>query len=145
MTRKASPSGGAPYSAALISLSVPSTPTRNTLTRTPLPPGMSCTDGSGKSARWTESGLPGNTAMAFIVTSPFHDFGLRIADCGLKGIAREFQIRNPKSLIHDSFFLLNQLNGVTVRVAHQETVFETQSFFRQLDGARGNEVCFCCK
>ena len=37
MTRKSHPAGEAPYSAAFISLSVPSTPTRSTLTNTPRP------------------------------------------------------------------------------------------------------------
>src|SRR5262245_43525298 len=70
MTRKSWPSGAAPYSAALISLSVPSTPTRSTLTRTPRPPGMSSTEGFTISARWTLSGFPGITAMAFMVALP---------------------------------------------------------------------------
>src|SRR5439155_25089130 len=56
-----------PYSAALISLSVPSTPTRRMRTRTPRPPGMSLTAGFGSSARCTEPGRPGNTAIAFII------------------------------------------------------------------------------
>src|ERR671922_63276 len=66
MIRKSSPGGAAPYSAALISLSVPSTPTRRTRTRTPRPPGTSSTDGFGMSSRWIESALPGWTAIAFI-------------------------------------------------------------------------------
>src|SRR3954451_16958891 len=49
VTRKSSPGGAAPYSAALISLSVPSTPTRSTRTFTPRPSGMSPTLGSGLS------------------------------------------------------------------------------------------------
>src|SRR5262245_45459414 len=65
VTRKSSPGGAAPYSAALISLSVPSTPTRSTLTLTPRPPGTSVTSGSGISRRWIEFGFPGWTAMAF--------------------------------------------------------------------------------
>src|SRR5881296_1657931 len=66
MTRKAWPGGAAPYSAALISLSVPSTPTRRTLTRTPRPFGTSSSDGLASTARWTLFGVPGRTAMAFI-------------------------------------------------------------------------------
>src|SRR5918911_1558654 len=66
MTRKSAPGGAAPYSASLISLSVPSTPTRSTSTRTPLPPGTSSTLGRGISSRWIEFGLPGVTAIAFM-------------------------------------------------------------------------------
>src|SRR5437773_1683775 len=66
MTRKSYPGGAAPYSAALISLSVPSTPTRRTLTRTPRPFGTSSSDGFASSARWTVPGMPGLTAIAFI-------------------------------------------------------------------------------
>src|ERR687887_504684 len=66
MIRKSSPLGAAPYSAALISLSVPSTPTRRTRTSTPRPSGTSPTDGFGTSSRWIELGLPGVTAMAFM-------------------------------------------------------------------------------
>src|SRR5919108_4027857 len=65
MIRKSSPGGAAPYSAALISLSVPSTPTRRTRTRTPRPSGMSSTDGFATSSRWIEPALPGVTATAF--------------------------------------------------------------------------------
>src|SRR4030095_2588318 len=53
-------------SAALISLSVPSTPTRRTLTRTPRPSGISSRDGLSSCARWTLPGTPGRTASAFI-------------------------------------------------------------------------------
>src|ERR671936_1860788 len=66
MTRKSAPGGAAPYSASLISLSVPSTPTRSTCTRTPLPSGMSSTLGFGISSRWMELRLPGVTAIAFM-------------------------------------------------------------------------------
>src|SRR5438067_6433261 len=66
MTRKSYPGGAAPYSAALISLSVPSTPTRRILTSTPRPSGTSDTDGLASSARCTLLGRPGTTAMAFI-------------------------------------------------------------------------------
>src|SRR5262244_3871314 len=66
MTRKSYPLGAAPYSAALISLSVPSTPTRSTRTRTPRPAGMSDSDGLASSARCTLLGRPGTTAIAFI-------------------------------------------------------------------------------
>src|SRR5919201_3826933 len=66
MTRKSSPGGAAPYSASLISLSVPSTPTRRTWTRTPLPSATSSTLGFGISSRWIELRLPGVTAMAFM-------------------------------------------------------------------------------
>ena len=51
--------GAFPYSAALISLFVPSTPTRNTFTRTPRPPAMSVTFGMGISSKCIEFGLPG--------------------------------------------------------------------------------------
>src|SRR5262245_42850981 len=66
MTRKSWPLGAAPYSAALISLSVPSTPTRSTLTRTPRPFGTSDSDGFASSARCTLFGWPGMTAIAFM-------------------------------------------------------------------------------
>src|SRR5919198_124342 len=66
MIRKSSPGGAAPYSAALISLSVPSTPTRRTRTRTPRPSGIASSDGFGTSSRWIEFGLPGVTAIAFM-------------------------------------------------------------------------------
>src|SRR5919201_2023461 len=66
MTRKSAPGGAAPYWASLISLSVPSTPTRSTCTRTPLPSGMSSTLGFGISSRWMELRLPGVTAIAFM-------------------------------------------------------------------------------
>src|ERR671934_112887 len=65
MIRKSSPGGAAPYSAALISLSVPSTPTRRTRTSTPRPSGISSSDGFGTSSRWIEPALPGVTAIAF--------------------------------------------------------------------------------
>src|SRR5262245_2742208 len=66
MTRQSSPSGAAPYSAALISLSVPSTPTRSTRTSTPRPFEISSSDGFGNSVRCSEFGWPGNTANALI-------------------------------------------------------------------------------
>src|SRR5687767_14783327 len=69
MTRKSYPSGAAPYSAALISRSVPSTPTRRTFTSTPRPAGTSDTDGLASSARCALFGFPGNTAIAFIMVS----------------------------------------------------------------------------
>src|ERR687886_1973699 len=69
MTRKSSPGGAAPYSASLISLSVPSPPTRMTSTSTPRPSGTSSTLGAGRSARWMLPGLPGKTAIAFIENS----------------------------------------------------------------------------
>src|SRR5574341_977577 len=64
--RYSSPGGGAPYSAALISLSVPSTPTRRSFTRTPRPSGTSLNFGFATSRRCTEFALPGMTAIAFI-------------------------------------------------------------------------------
>src|SRR5271166_4470309 len=70
MTRKSYPGGAAPYSAALISLSVPSTPTLRTFTSTPRPFGTWSREGLGKSATWTLLGFPGNTLMAFISISP---------------------------------------------------------------------------
>src|SRR5437868_1277648 len=77
MTRKSYPGGAAPYSAALISLSVPSTPTRRTFTSTPRPFGTWSSDGLGVSAKWTLLGFPGNTLMAFISISPY-EFSLRL-------------------------------------------------------------------
>src|SRR4029078_9866332 len=56
-----------PYSAALISLSVPSTPTRSTRTNTPRPFDMSLTFGAGSSVRWTVFGILGLTAIAFMM------------------------------------------------------------------------------
>src|ERR671936_1179749 len=76
ITRYSSPGGAAPYSAALISLSVPSTPTRRTRTRTPRPSGTSVTCGFGMSSRWIELGFPGCTAIAFM-PQPSHEWGLR--------------------------------------------------------------------
>src|SRR5215210_2477505 len=70
MTRKSEPSGAAPYSAALISLSVPSTPTFSTRTSTPRPSATSETSGAGISTRCTLPGLPGVTAIAFITNPP---------------------------------------------------------------------------
>src|ERR671928_397391 len=66
MTRKSSPGGAAPYSAATISLSVPSTPTRSTRTSTPRPSGTWSSDGFGISTRWIEPASPGVTAIAFM-------------------------------------------------------------------------------
>src|SRR5918912_3138323 len=66
MTRKSSPGGAAPYWASLISLSVPSTPTRRTSTSTPRPSGTSSSLGSGTSRRWIECAWPGWTAIAFM-------------------------------------------------------------------------------
>src|SRR5215510_7452569 len=84
MTRKSYPLGAAPYSAALISLSVPSTPTRSTLTRMPRPPGMSDSDGLASSARWTLLGRPGTTAIAFIgLSSLLKKFGDERGPAGL--------------------------------------------------------------
>src|SRR5215510_1064614 len=71
MIRKSYPSCSCPYSAALISLSVPSTPTRSTRTSTPRPFGMSLTSGVGISARCALSGFPGVTAIAFILSPSF--------------------------------------------------------------------------
>src|SRR5688500_16219187 len=69
MIRKSYPGGAWPYSAALISLSVPSTPTRSTFTSTPRPFGISSTVGFGMVVRCMEFGFPGKTATAFIVVS----------------------------------------------------------------------------
>src|SRR5215468_7211558 len=66
-TRKLYPGGAAPYSAALISLSVPSTPTRRTRTSTPLPLGTDLISGFSRSARCALLALPGMTATAFTV------------------------------------------------------------------------------
>jgi AcrR family transcriptional regulator len=55
-----------PYSAALISLSVPSTPTLNTFTSTPRPFGIWSSTGLVTSVRWTVLGLPVKTAIAFM-------------------------------------------------------------------------------
>src|SRR5262245_35557874 len=83
-TRKSYPSGAAPYSAALISRSVPSTPTRRTRTSTPRPSGTSDGDGFASSARWTLFGRPGSTAIAFIVSSSLlQQFGDERGPAGL--------------------------------------------------------------
>src|SRR6266496_3546025 len=62
MTRKSSPGGAAPYSAALISLSVPSTPTRRTRTGAPRPSGIAARaglDGRGVGVRVLRVGVDG--------------------------------------------------------------------------------------
>src|SRR3989442_12315611 len=64
--RESSPGGAAPYSPAVISLSVPSTPTRRILTNTPRPWGTSSSRGLGTSRKWMLFGLPGMTQMAFM-------------------------------------------------------------------------------
>src|SRR4051812_19226288 len=83
--RYSCPSGASPYSAALISLSVPSTPTRSTSTSTPRPSGISSSDGSGTSRRCIELGTPGCTATAFIRVL------LLLDGCGLR--RRRLEIR----------------------------------------------------
>src|SRR6059058_2763692 len=86
--RKSSPDGAAPYSAALISLSVPSTPTRNTFTRTPRPLATSDSDGFGSSARCALLGRPGTTAIAFICLSTLlHQLGDERSPAGLMACA----------------------------------------------------------
>src|SRR5262245_47036701 len=107
-----------PYSAALISLSVPSTPTRSTLTRTPRPPGTSSTDGLGSCPRCMELGLPGNTAMAFI-----------IAEAGLTGLTWRAAVATaaPRSVLGmDHSLIFYQLNGVTIGVTHDESVAHSE-------------------
>src|SRR6266699_134283 len=101
VTRKSSPVGAAPYSAALISLSVPSTPTRSTLTSTPRPFGTSDTDGLASSAKCTLLGRPGTTAIAFIDLSTLlkqlgderRPAGLMAGADGRAGIAVEILVK----------------------------------------------------
>src|SRR5262245_51169566 len=115
MTRKSNPAGAAPYSAALISLSVPSTPTRSTLTRTPRPPGISSTEGLGSCPRCMELGLPGKTAMAFMVA------GAGLTEASARGAVAT--AAPPRSVLGmDLSLSFHQLNRVTVGVAHHESV-----------------------
>src|ERR687884_176897 len=90
VTRKSSPGGAMPYSAALISLSVPSTPTRSTLTSTPRPSGTSVTSGRRTSLRCIVFGRPGKTAIAFIVAGAASGVGAgagRVGDGAPAGTA----------------------------------------------------------
>src|SRR4051812_40805939 len=82
--RYSCPSGASPYSAALISLSVPSTPTRSTSTRTPRPSGISSSDGSGTSRKCIELGMPGRTATAFMRVLLLRGCGLRRRRPGIR-------------------------------------------------------------
>src|SRR2546429_27285 len=75
MTRKSYPGGAAPYSAALISLSVPSTPTRRILTSPRRPFGLWSSEGFGKLAWWPLLGFPGNPLIVFFSFS-LYDFSL---------------------------------------------------------------------
>src|ERR1041384_485900 len=69
VTRNSYPGGAAPYSAALISLSVPSTPTRRTRTSTPRPFGTELISGPSRLAKCALFAFRGNTATAFTLLS----------------------------------------------------------------------------
>src|SRR5829696_4372064 len=68
-----SPGGASPYSPEWSSLSVPSTPTLTTCTRTPRPSSTSATDGVGCSIRWRVRGWRGRMARAFIAPALEYD------------------------------------------------------------------------
>src|SRR4029077_18955738 len=120
--------------AALISLSVPSTPTRSTLTSTPRPFGTSDNEGLGSWARCIESGLPGNTAIAFIIVCT----GLA-ADSVRLAVASPAAA--PRSVLGMNFsLLLYELDRVTVRVTHQDAAPEAESAIRQLHGRGRHEA-----
>src|SRR6266496_2595206 len=81
MIRKSSPGGAAPYSAALISLSVPSTPTRRTRTPTPRPskPALAAIpEGRGAPVRVLRVGVDGTdkeiNAAEYGAAPPGDDF-----------------------------------------------------------------------
>src|SRR6266566_2118832 len=149
-TRKGLPSGASPYSAALISLSVPSTPTRSTRTSTPRPPGMSLTAGFGSSARCTDPGWPGKTAIAFIIRGPRGSVDgcaarvearvLAMADIS----AREWGKRRSGS--HD-------LDDMAVGIAHEEAPVEAEGAIlhphdagrHELRPRRGQPSCESCQ
>src|SRR6185295_6776858 len=119
MIRKSYPGGAMPYSAALISLSVPSTPTRSTLTSTPRPPGTSSTEGLGSRPRCMELGLPGKTATAFIIAA----LG-RAAPSARTAVATPTPPRSVLGM--DRSLFLYQLNRVTVGVTHDESVADAK-------------------
>src|SRR5882724_708237 len=107
MMRYSSPEGAAPYSAALISLSVPSTPTLRILISTPRPSGTSSTQGFGTSRRWIVFGFPGITARAFIrslfcVTAPVI---FPIVDC----MVSSSNFNSLEFELHSTSALFNQL------------------------------------
>src|SRR6478736_1418148 len=108
VTRKSSPGGAAPYSAALISLSVPSTPTRSTFTSTPRPSAISATDGLGSCARYMELGTPGRTATAFIRMPSAAGLAAAGGRCAVSVLGMDFS------------FVLYELDGVAVGIANQD-------------------------
>src|SRR5262245_19966739 len=122
-----------PYSAALISLSVPSTPTRSTLTSTPRPLGTSSSEGLGSCPRCIESGLPGKTAIAFIMVWPGLGAGsLRLA------VARP--AAPPRSVLGMNFsLLLYELDRVTIGVSHQDATAEAEGRVREVHRRLGYE------
>src|SRR5262249_40878164 len=137
MTRKLNPGGAAPYSAALISLSVPSTPTRKTFTSTPRPPGTSSTEGLGSCPRCIEFGLPGKTAMAFIIAVPgLDELSARTA------VATAAPPRSVLGMYRS--LILYEVNNVTVRVTHQECVARAERHYAKLslpyDPGRRGEI-----
>src|SRR5262249_12594580 len=91
VTRKSYPLGAAPYSAALISLSVPSIPTRRTRTSTPRPFGTVLMSGRSRLARCALLALPGKTATAFMVVTPCAVLGGSCCDSsGLLSVSLKF-------------------------------------------------------
>src|SRR5258708_6706989 len=136
MTRKSNPGGAAPYSAALISLSVPSTPTRSTFTSTPRPSGTSSTDGLGSCARCIELGMPGRTATAFIMG--------RAGSCVAAARSRvEVDTAAPpaRSLLGMNFsFVLYELDDVTIGIADQDAAVKAERGVGQLHRRGGDEA-----
>src|SRR5690349_2336700 len=132
MIRKSYPGGAMPYSAALISLSVPSTPTRSTFTSTPRPWGTSATLGRASSARCIEFGVPGWTATAFMVGTAGCSGRLRV------GPPTAAPPRRSVLGMSDSFGFY-ELNRVTVGVARQDGSPEAERCIGQLDGLGGHQ------
>src|SRR6185295_2182105 len=121
MIRKSYPGGAVPYSAALISLSVPSTPTRSTRTSTPRPDAISDSDGLASSARCTLLGRPGTTAIAFIGFSALlKEFGDERRPPGLvaradAGAAVAVEILMKRNQVVPAGIVLEQLGGAEHR------------------------------
>src|SRR5215469_15756150 len=111
--RYSSPAGAAPYSAALISLSVPSTPTRKILINTPRPPGTSSVFGFGTSRRWMVFALPGITATAFTNSRfvPIPLLRVSVIDCIALSSELLLEVVAPKS--HPVAALFNELGNQT--------------------------------
>src|SRR5215469_6626373 len=111
MTRKSNPAGAAPYSAALISLSVPSTPTRKTLIKTPRPPGTSSAFGFGTSRRWNVFDLPGITATAFTNSRfvPIPLLCVSVIDC--IALSSELSVEIVEAKLHSVAALFNELGN----------------------------------